>query len=78
MNHLRSKIAQNEIESKMKQWMSHDEQLAQAETLWDFKQVMGHYQEFGEHEVRMVEAAYTQYLEGLLAKAYKWSQEKLE
>ena len=68
MDHMRSDNAQNEIESKMKLWMSHDEQLAQAETLWDFKQIMAHYDEFGQQETQMVDAAYTQYLETLLAE----------
>jgi hypothetical protein len=39
---------------------------------------MGHHQEFGENEIRMVNFAYTQYLEDLLAKALKWTQGKLE
>lgn len=78
MDHMRSDNAQNPIESKMKRWMRHEDQLAHAETLWDLKQIMRQDSYFGENEELMVNDAYTQFLEDWLAEVLDLGEKTLE
>ena len=69
LDHIRDDFPETGPEADIKLWMRDNEDLEQAETVWELRVVMSKYERFTDENQKLVNEAYTQFLESLLASS---------